>query len=462
MRKSCVFSLLAVASMTFIPFSGAFASADGMAHYYDPYGVTGLISQNAQFGLISYSSGEEKLAISIRIAESDLMLGTSVVWMFPVPAPPEAVDISLISKMTTLGGDPLGRVAESEMSDYLATALMSQVYTIPLTWAILDDRLYSVPMLPRGDFLLNSEDPLTVFETVMAQGMVAELVGTNDSTALSEYLDSKGMVLESSEQEIVEEYVGKGYSFVVSWIPNTTAFLEAAPGVVHYDGDRYYNLGIRMDFPTDRIFYPMRLTSAYGAEHVPMLVEVFGFVSVDDPRGYDVDALFMCHSQTSLPSELMPFTQYGDDGRLRGYEYTRIWIDVESSSLEEDLWMDAESPLRADALAFTAVNPLAVVLISFVLASMLASLIVAFLVFGPYGPRLERFVIFAAGLNFLSILAIWLALRNERVKKFLIPAKEPIPAPPRALYTDYLLGFSLAFVALIILIPATFLLVTTA
>jgi hypothetical protein len=456
MRKSCVFSILAVASMTFVPFSGAFASADGMAHYYDPYSVTGLISQDAQFGLISYSSGEEKLAISIRIAESDLMLGTSAVWMFPVPAAPENVDISLISEITTLGGAPLGLVAESEMSDYLAAVLMSQVYTVPLTWAIMDDRL----LLPRDNLMLGWEEPIRVIEAVAAQGMVAELVGTNDSTALGEYLESKGMVLGPLEQATVEEYVGQDYSFVVSWIPNTTAFMEAAPGVVNYDGDRYYNLGIRMDFPTDRIFYPMRLTSAYGDEHVPMLVEVFGLVSVDDPRGYDVDVQHMCHGWTHLPPDMQPFASYGDDARLPGYEFTRIWVDVESSSLEEDLWMDDESPMGADALVFATLNPLVVVLISFVLASMLASIIVAFLVFRPYGPRLERFALLA-GLNFLSIIALWLALRNERVKKYLIPTEEPIPAPGKMLYTDYLIGFSLAFIALLILIPATFLVVAT-
>jgi NADH:ubiquinone oxidoreductase subunit 6 (subunit J) len=116
--------------------------------------------------------------------------------------------------------------------------------------------------------------------------------------------------------------------------------------------------------------------------------------------------------------------------------------------------------MGADALVFATLNPLVVVLISFVLASMLASIIVAFLVFRPYGPRLERFALLA-GLNFLSIIALWLALRNERVKKYLIPTEEPIPAPGKMLYTDYLIGFSLAFIALLILIPATFLVVAT-
>lgn len=443
--------------MTFLPFSGALASGDGSAHVVLPTGEMLLMSENAQLGIISHRNGEEKLAISIRVAESDLESGTSAVWMFPVPASPGDVDISLIPSLRPFSGLSLGALAENTLSDHLALALMSQVYTIPLSLAILDDRISPARLMLPETGADSDETSLMIFQTVESQGVVAELVGTEDGTALEAYLSSKGMLIGQSELEIIDDYVGMDYSFVVSWIENTHYFLDAATGGVVYGDETFYTLGVRMDFPTDRIYYPMRLTSAYGERHVPMMIEVFGFVSPDDPRGYDIDVQHMVYGQIALPSGMESFA-WDDDARMPYYEYTRVWVDVESSFLQDDIWMDSDTPIGADALVYTLEHPFTVALAIFVVSSVLAGVFAALLVFTPYRPRLERFALLS-GLNFLSVFAIWLIMRSARVQRFLVRApKEPEPPPEKGRYRDFVIVYSITFVVMMILVPAAFLL----
>lgn len=447
--------MLAVVSMTFLPFSGAIAAGDGAAHVRLPTGEMALMSEGAQLGIITYWHGDEKLAISIRVAESDLLAGDSAVWIFPVPAPPDDVDISLISSLRPFSGLSLGALAERELSSRLALAMMSQVYTIPFSLAMAETGMSPARlMLPT---VSDSDDSsLLIFESVASEGVVAELVSTEDEESLAIYLASKGMEIGESEQEIVDEYVGLDYSFVVSWIEDTQYFIDNAGGR-WYDGEVYYSLGVLMDFPTERIYYPMRLTSAYGEEHVPMLIEILGYVSPEDPKGYDIDIRYMVNGDVYLPGEMVPSSS-SETVHLEYRGYTRIWVDVESSYLESDIWMAPEQPLGVDALEYTVEHPFTVMMVIFTASSILAGIVAALIAFRSHRPRLERFALLSC-LNFLSVLAIWLAIRNEKVQRALVRSpKEPEPGPSKEDYRGFVIAYSITFVVMIILIPAVFLL----
>lgn len=460
MRTLRAWSLLVVACMISLPFVGTMASADGMAHVYPPTGESLLLSENAQLGIISYHDGDEMLAISVSVAQSDLMAGSKAAWIFPVPASPADVDITLVSSLhpfaATYSGGELSRVAGRELSTGQVSVMMSQVYTIPLSLALLSRDVSPALLLTPDHEPKSDGSEVLITETVESEGVVAELVGATDGSAIEEYLSSKGVSISVSEQTLIDEYIGEDYCFVVSWIEDTQYFIESAGGTLS-DGEIYYNLGIGMVFPTERLYYPMKLTSAYGDMHVPMLVEVFGYCSPDDPRDYDIDIEYRTQGMTALPDglESFSFDQY-PGGEFPYYEYTRIWVDVESSSLTEDIWMDPDPPVGVSALAYTVENTLAVALLFSAIASLASAVLMAFVVFRPFRPRLERFALLSL-LNFLSLVAVWLVLRSEKGRRFLVrPQTEPEPQAPERSYSDFLVSYSVTYVVLIVMLPMVF------
>ncbi len=451
--------LVSVVLMFLFPFAGSVASADGFAHVYPSTGDALLMTENAQLGIISYRDGTEMLAISVSVAERDLASGSTAAWMFPVPSLPEDVDIMLISHLQPFAGyaqHELADMAGRGLSTEQVFVMMSQVYTVPLSLVLLQ-RDFSPASLMVPDSRSAADGPeVEISETISSEGVVAELVSTDSGTALEDYLMSKGATLGDDELELVDEYVGEEYSFVVSWIEDTSSFMASAGSIETVDGDIFYSLGIGIEFPTERLYYPMKLTSAYGDTHVPMLVEAFGFCSPEDP-GYDIDVEYLCYGTISLPAgtESYYFDQYDSD-EFSYYEYTKIWIDVESSSLQEDLWMDPEPPTRVTALAYTVENPLVVAVLFSAVASLVASVLMAFVIFRPFRPRFERFALLSL-LNFLSLIAIWLFVRSDKGRRFLVrPQNEPEPQVPRAMFSDFLVTYSVAYVVLVVMLPMVF------
>jgi hypothetical protein len=53
-------------------------------------------------------------------------------------------------------------------------------------------------------------------EHIEKMGLTTELIGTKEGNALYIYLTGKGLDLPSDSKAILDEYVGKDYSFVVS------------------------------------------------------------------------------------------------------------------------------------------------------------------------------------------------------------------------------------------------------
>jgi len=91
----------------------------------------------------------------------------------------------------------------------------------------------------------------------------------------SNYIDEKNVSLTEDALTIIENYIGKNYSFVISWISDVEQFREKYI-IEEYDfnywGVDYYEpffmLGVSINFTTDKIYYPLKLTSIYGEEEI--------------------------------------------------------------------------------------------------------------------------------------------------------------------------------------------------
>ena len=120
--------------------------------------------------------------------------------------------------------------------------------------------------------------------------MIAEVITAKDGQAIYNYFSRKGFNIKEGNISELNSYIGKDYSFIVSWI---------APGIVN--GKTKRRRGIFINFPTSKIYYPLILTSAYGETKMPITIRVLGYVKPE------------------IFSEIKPYTKVGYfTGRTKG------------------------------------------------------------------------------------------------------------------------------------------------
>jgi len=110
---------------------------------------------------------------------------------------------------------------------------------------------------------------VTVYEHFEKEGIVAEVIGAENADAIYNYLNNKNITVNKGTIPLVDKYIGKNYSFVVSWIEKSNTTLRSP--------------SISINFPTDEIYYPLKLTSIYGEKKIPIVIYVAGWAK---PKTY--------------------------------------------------------------------------------------------------------------------------------------------------------------------------------
>jgi hypothetical protein len=424
------------------------ASADGMTHIYDEvYDDWSLSAEETQYGMISHVDGFERMLLAIRVDPDSLATADQAVWIFTVPGDAGEVGVDLMPGVTELRGEPYADLAQRELCSNLVLGFGTQLYpALALLFTPSMEPSLLVPRYPEGD-------GVEVAAHVESLGLTVEVVSAQHPEDLEGYLLGLGLVLDDASYSLIGGYLGDEFAFVISWISDVDQFKEEVP--VQHDyrtGDYYYELGLFTEFPTDRLFYPLRLTSVYGDRTVPMLLQVLGFVEADgaaadyDSLGMAVD--HMVAEAYRVSTELSPF--FTEDGAaaaepyyLLDVQYTEIVIQAPSDQLEEDLWMVPASSAALDVQTWVLDNGFIAAALLVVGFSSLSGVVAGALVFAPYRPVLWKFA--ALGLaNLLTVVGLWLVSAKLEVERTMTRSEVPVPAKPCR--TDFLVVFSFVFV----------------
>jgi len=147
-------------------------------------------------------------------------------------------------------------------------------------------------------------------------------------------------------------------------------------------------LGIYVTFPTDKIYYPLMPTSAYGSTEIPITIYVLDHVTPESPdniRSYVTSNYFVSSSYYSTTStdELKSFFGNMD---MRNMRYTQIEIlDAPAKYFKDDLWFHYGAPVNVGlaTLIYTAINqqPLISGIIIILIISAIAGAIAGFIMF---------------------------------------------------------------------------------
>ena len=409
------------------------ASADGCSWWYG-YATDSFspLSQSIQVCSIDYKNGREDMLISFKTR----LKGDKVVWIFPVPSKPEKIEIDILKEFPSYGGYEVKSKAGYTIHEANFPMLMSQVYMVPglVFWQM--GTFGGAPGVNKG---VGQDSGVTIHERIEKMGLTTELVTAEDEEGFNRYIQDRGLDLPEESLSIMREYIGEEYSFVVSWISDVEEYRKEIQGDI---------LAVRINFPTNRIYYPLKLTSIYGEKKIPIVIYVNGYVN---PVLYE----------SIIEGSRVRY--YAND---KGQRYTKININTKAYSFTEDLWFSNMPPSEILIADFIATNPILSMIILFAIYSSLASIISGLIVFKGEVP-VHRLA--ALGLaNFLTVIGFaitsMLSIKTDDedkgfLKKFWVILIAALLLPflviPLAIFIP-ILGV-LAFFTLVVAFPLIFL-----
>jgi hypothetical protein len=389
------------------------------------------LSQEKQIAVINYKDGYEKLILVINVKNSSLQ-GDKAVWIFPVPSDPKNVNIDILDDVPRLDGTNIKNLAGDAVNDPYSFMYFSQPYTIPLGLFLY---VYV------GGMIAGSASPeYTVYEHMEKKGFTTEKVGANNSKAFQAYLNSNNLALPEGTNATIDEYIGQNYCFIVSWISDVEEFrkesllslgknYELVNGYVRFKptnslvGELSLTLGVSINFPTEKIYYPLKLTSVYGSETIPMFIQVIDYVTLakypDISQDGFINTNYYIDKEYQVPTNLTTFfsKQIQQNGvkdiytgryNIQNLRYTEIEIHSKAQYLTEDLFIDDSVSVGTSFLDFVASNGWIILLSIFILSSCLSSILAGIIIYGKQKPIFYKFALLGLS-NFASLIGFFIA-----------------------------------------------------
>lgn len=392
--------------------------ADGMIHY-KPHemDVWQMQSMSKQLGIINYDNGNEKMILALDAPD---IKSDKIFWIFPIPANPENVDIDILKGFPYLYGKDIFKEAHDNLNLQFILMSASQIYTIPPTLAVIF--LMTMPFVAGARLATDMSKSqggipgVEVYEHVESMGVTSQLVGAKTEEGFNEYLTIKGIKIPQESRDVVKEYIGKDYSFVVSWIStpetykNVTTSQVSAPRYYYFEdyemGSRL--IGIYVSFPTEKIYFPLKMTSVYNEAVIPVRIYVFDYVTPEPNEEIkpDMKANYYYQNNYSVSNELSVF--FNNQKQIPSLEYTKIDISTPSKNFKEDLWMIDSEPSKISTAEFIISNFWLCFIVLFIISSCLASLLSGIIVFKGRKPSKIKFALLGLA-NFLTIIGFSIA-----------------------------------------------------
>lgn len=283
------------------------------------------VMQREQRAVILHRDGVEKMliAISLELADED-----NALWIFPVPSTPERVKLDVVDSFPKFRGRDPRKKARGVVTNVVSIALATQIYTLPLIMT---------PHLGR-DADVDGLKSVSIHKEIEKWGIHTEAITAESTEGLEDYLKAKNVGIDRSELEAFEDYLSKKYVLVIVWISSREQLLEKFP---EYGTGRRISQErwpcLYVEFDTSRAFYPLRPTSTYGAELIPIHLRVIGYVAPEANSAFAEKFRVRHYKQETLP-EGTP-SQLANEMSAMDFRYTSIEFLNLANELTEDLWL---------------------------------------------------------------------------------------------------------------------------
>jgi len=383
------------------------ANADGGIVIYDPdMHEWELRVMEKQFCAINYENGTQKMLLAVNVN----LHGEKAVWIVPVPAEPDEIMIDTVRGFPKLEGYDIKMRADEKISDAFTLMRLSQLYTFPFIMFTQE---------------FEEIEEIKVHEHIEEMGLITELITAEDGSKFYSYLVGKRLTLPANLESILNEYTGKEYSFVVSWISDIEKFKQSAGYEPRYS--TIDTVCIAISFPTNEVYFPLKPTSVYGDQKIPIILYVIGHASPELYPGIENSEVnYFVDSHYAVPGELSSF--FSGKTIVEGLKYTKIKINTSSKYLTEDLWIKDDTPQNLAVYEFINECGLWCVVffvMLFALISCLATTLAGMVVFKNKNKMPKKFALLGIW-NFLSLIGFAFAVdrsldsQNIRANRILL------------------------------------------
>lgn len=298
---------------------------DGKAFSGRDFSFLRPVLEREQRAVILHRDGVEKMliAVSIELADED-----NALWIFPVPGTTEKVQLDIVDSFPQFRGRDPRKKARGVVTNVVSIALATQIYTVPFIMTPHLGRVADVAVLRL----------VSIHKEIEKWGIHAEAITAESIRGLESYLKAKDVGIDRSELKAFEDYLSKEYVLVIVWISSREQLLEKFPEYgtgKRISQERWPCLYV--EFDTDRAFYPLRPTSTYGAEWIPIHLQVIGYVKPEANSAF-AEKFHIRHYKQETLSKGTP-SQLVNDMSATDLCYTSIEYLNLAETLTEDLWL---------------------------------------------------------------------------------------------------------------------------
>jgi hypothetical protein len=342
-----------------------------MVFGYDPHmGRWDLHQEESQLCLINYENGIERMLVSVALSD---LRGSKAAWIVPIPSSPDSAAIDIVKGFPTFAGTSILARVERVVTRQFTRMSLTQFYPA----LFLQDPNREAGFGPVYGLGGSDSEEVSVHSRKEEMGLTTELVTAEHPGAIFGYLKEKGVELPDEAQKVLDKYRVDSFSFVVTWISDSFAFMGESLTARQY---RHMTpaIGISVSFPTQRAYFPLRPTSVYGYAEVPIDVYVIGHMWPSPYRRARNSAWAIAYvdhftqRDYRVPKALHTF--FSGRKYIRQLNYTRVSIHAPAYRLTRDIWFKPNPPGLAFAKLLNGYQLVWVPLV-FLLCSCLASLI---------------------------------------------------------------------------------------
>lgn len=377
------------------------------------------MKEHQQVGIISYDGTYEHLLLAVKIQGEDGQKGKGV-WIFPVPSSPEDIKLDIVKDFST-PSMAIELHDTLEMRFYQTASIFAGTQIYPLAF------LPPLLMRGRGGKTYKNMERITVHEVVEKMGLTSELITAKDEVKFEEYLREKGLNFPDNAREIIGTYIGKHYSFVVTWISDISMFYKVQRvrdlEELKY-GEIKKPISIYLTFKTPKVYYPLRLTSVYGYEVIPIRLYIMGFVTPEKGNlPFNINPDYYYLKNYSPMKDYVSF--YGGKDNIKNLVYSKIIVDKEASKYTDDLWFHNKAPLKITVIYWLIKWFIPIAVIYYLILSCISSLLAGMIAFNKRIAPPKK-VLFVIGLLNCLTLVGFILLTYRIISKYVPNVDEKI------------------------------------
>lgn len=232
-----------------------------------------LVAEKAQEAWLEHADGTERLSIAVNPGKAE----PDLVWLVPLPSRGAEVRLSLADSLPAWDGSEVRTAARLTLHPWL-TCLFFLIVALAGVGAgeasivigiIVLLAAISIPSYGPGP--ASAGDAARVLQHRELGGLVAEVVEAGSLQAFEEHLAAKSCVLPEAVKKPVEAHLLSGGAFAAAWVQ---------------DASEDKALAVRLEFPSEKPWYPVALTAAYGRAKTPIDLHLSGWwVPEGTPEG---------------------------------------------------------------------------------------------------------------------------------------------------------------------------------